>query len=350
VADGTARATAWESRSSPGLKQSPTRSSRVGLLHSCPIIAPMGRFELNSLAEYTDEAILQEMRRVASLHGGGPLTTSVFAKLSTKVSWSTIQKRFGGWRKALEAAGLAHLYVERHMPYRDKLQRGNGMSDAELISEMQRVHSLIRGAVLTTREFDRVSTTHADVIRGRFGDWRTALTKAGIPQSELGKRYTDEECFESLVVVWTHYGRPPQHNEMKFPPSTVGPKAYILRWGTWRKTLKAFVYWANGEGQPETTHEDDSEQMKEPSDDGEHVRAIRGEENCREVRPGLRFKVFMRDRFRCLACGRSPATHLNIELHADHIISVYDDGKTVYDNLQTLCQDCNLGKGRTSIR
>jgi 5-methylcytosine-specific restriction endonuclease McrA len=40
---------------------------------------------------------------------------------------------------------------------------------------------------------------------------------------------------------------------------------------------------------------------------------------------------------------------LNIELHADHIVSVYDGGKTVYENLQTLCQGCNLGKGRTSL-
>ena len=39
-----------------------------------------------------------------------------------------------------------------------------------------------------------------------------------------------------------------------------------------------------------------------------------------------------------------------IELHADHIVSVADDGKTTLENLQTLCQDCNLGKGRTSIR
>ena len=37
----------------------------------------------------------------------------------------------------------------------------------------------------------------------------------------------------------------------------------------------------------------------------------RTEADCREVRPGLRFKVFVRDKFRCVACGRSPATHLN---------------------------------------
>src|ERR1035437_7497323 len=41
-------------------------------------------------------------------------------------------------------------------------------------------------------------------------------------------------------------------------------------------------------------------------------------------------------RFRCVACGRSPATHMDFELHADHIVSVYDGGKATFENLQTL--------------
>jgi 5-methylcytosine-specific restriction endonuclease McrA len=32
------------------------------------------------------------------------------------------------------------------------------------------------------------------------------------------------------------------------------------------------------------------------------------------------------------------------------IVSVADGGKTTLENLQTLCEDCNLGKGRTSVR
>ena len=40
---------------------------------------------------------------------------------------------------------------------------------------------------------------------------------------------------------------------------------------------------------------------------------------------------------------------MNVELHADHILAVANDGKTTLENLQTLCQDCNLGKGRTVL-
>ncbi len=44
----------------------------------------------------------------------------------------------------------------------------------------------------------------------------------------------------------------------------------------------------------------------------------------------MRYDVLRRDGFRCVRCGR-----------------VREDGggKSVMDNLQTLCEDCNCGKG-----
>lgn len=231
----------------------------------------MARFEISFLDDRSDESLLNEVRRVAAGYSGSNLTLSEFAKLSSKVSGQTLRKRFGTWGKALERAGLAHLYA-------------------------------------------------------------------------APKRYTDEQCFENLANVWTHLGRCPKFGELKEPPSVISPDTYDSRWGTWRKSLKAFVDWADAEGAT-TTPEGDA-----VLDESGPVGIVRSEADRREVRPGLKFKVLMRDRFRCLACGRSPATHLNVELHADHIVSVHDGGKTTLQNLQTLCRDCNLGKGRTSIR
>jgi hypothetical protein len=305
----------------------------------------MARFELGTLTDYSDEEILAEVRRVAALHPSGPLTVNAYQKLHPKVSFSTVAKRFGGWKNALEAAGLTQLYVTSHMPYFLKLQRGTKMSDEQLLREMRRVHSTSDKDSLTTSAFNNNSVTHADAVRARFGTWPEALKRAGITQAKLGRRYTDQVCYENIVTLWTHYGRQPQYGELTHPPSAVGPKAYILRWGSWRKALRAFVEWANSETVDVSTDPVGSEIDRIL----ETTVPVRKEEDCREVRPGLRFKVFMRDRFRCVACGRSPATHLNIELHADHIVSVADGGKTAFENLQTLCRDCNLGKGRTSI-
>ena len=65
----------------------------------------------------------------------------------------------------------------------------------------------------------------------------------------------------------------------------------------------------------------------------------------REIRLGLRYAVLKRDRFRCVICGRSPATTLGVILHVDHIVAWSRGGKTVVENLRSTCEDCNLGKG-----
>jgi 5-methylcytosine-specific restriction endonuclease McrA len=44
-------------------------------------------------------------------------------------------------------------------------------------------------------------------------------------------------------------------------------------------------------------------------------------------------------------CGRSPAAEAGVQLHIDHVIPFSRGGASIIDNLQTLCQDCSLGKG-----
>jgi len=62
------------------------------------IIAPMSRYEIDFLPEYTDEALLDELRRIgALLTAGEPLMKTVCKRHGLKVSESTVCKRFGGW-------------------------------------------------------------------------------------------------------------------------------------------------------------------------------------------------------------------------------------------------------------
>lgn len=42
-------------------------------------------------------------------------------------------------------------------------------------------------------------------------------------------------------------------------------------------------------------------------------------------------------------CGRGRED--GVKLHVDHIVPVSRGGKSVMSNLQTLCEDCNCGKG-----
>jgi hypothetical protein len=308
----------------------------------------MPRFEVDFLSEYTDEALLGEIRRIAAvLPIGEPLTKIAYRRYLPKVATNTICRRFGGWKEALERAGLGHLYHGQRISEKMRSQPARGFSNADLLGELKRVYALVGKGWLTSDDFNAHSVTSTVAIRRRFGTFRKGLDAAGIPNHPSKARlFTDQQCFENIAEVWAHYGRPPEYRVMFVEPSRKQGKTYVTRWGTWRKTLRAFVDWANADDKPQESDEPEPDEsaLQEPT-----IRASRTEADCREVRPGLRFKAFMRDHFRCVACGRSPATHLNIELHADHVLAVANGGKTTLENLQTLCHECNLGKGRTVI-
>ncbi len=62
----------------------------------------------------------------------------------------------------------------------------------------------------------------------------------------------------------------------------------------------------------------------------------------------LRYKIFCKDDFKCQICGRSAKD--GAILHIDHIIPISKGGRTEIDNLRTLCQSCNLGKGSSVLK
>ena len=61
----------------------------------------------------------------------------------------------------------------------------------------------------------------------------------------------------------------------------------------------------------------------------------------------LRFKILRKYGFVCMACGNRPPKCV---LHVDHIKprSLYPQLELDPENLQVLCEDCNLGKGNKS--
>ena len=286
------------------------------------------QFELRRLTDYSDEAILNEIRRVAQLVQHPTLSRSEFTKHS-RVSPTTISRHFGSWKKALQVAGLG-----------SRVDSSNKLvSQDEVLAELQRVSKLLSGEAISAQQFDAHARFSSDTVRNRFGSWHKAMKAAGLLTNALGKRYTADDCFENLLSAWTHYGRAPTHDEMKRPPSVVGPKAYILRFGTWTKALQAFIDRVNADASP-VVEIPNAVQDASPSQ-----KTVIPESDRREIRLGMRYAVLKRDSFRCVVCGRSPATHLGLVLHVDHIIPVASGGKTVFENLRSLCDDCNLGKG-----
>ena len=71
-------------------------------------------------------------------------------------------------------------------------------------------------------------------------------------------------------------------------------------------------------------------------------RRMANDEEHAKVTRAMRYDVLRRDGFRCVKCGRGRED--GVKLHVDHIKPVSRGGKSVMDNLQTLCEDCNCGK------
>jgi hypothetical protein len=131
---------------------------------------------------------------------------------------------------------------------------------------------------------------------------------------------------------------------MKVPPSIVGPKAYVRRWETWTKALHAFAERVNsdmkgvdGTDVPVSAADTPSVAAPPPS--------LLDQRGSRDIPLGVRYTVLKRDRFKCVLCGASPATSPDCRLHVDHIVAFARGGKTAIENLRTLCESCNLGKG-----
>jgi AraC-like DNA-binding protein len=281
-------------------------------------------FELKTLVNYSDDALLDEIRRVSTALNGERLTQEKFLTLS-RVHVSTIRNRFGSWKEALDRAGIDESIAPRFVPIQ---------CDA-VIDAIKACAKAYPGASPTVEEIaDRLGVYKTTLAR-RFGAWRDLLNEVGLSSVPLGRRYTDAECFENIVALWTYYGRQPRFAELKQPPSTVGSKAYVTRWGGWRAALGAFIEHveqpAIEEEKALETQEESSEAIQVPPP--------------RSISLSLRYKVLRRDHFRCVLCGRSPANDHSVELHVDHIVAWSKGGRNVEQNLRTLCFECNLGKG-----
>jgi len=67
----------------------------------------------------------------------------------------------------------------------------------------------------------------------------------------------------------------------------------------------------------------------------------------RYVQPSVRVSVLHRDKYKCVFCGRNSK---QIQLEVDHIIPFCKGGSNDISNLQTLCIDCNRGKGARNLK
>jgi hypothetical protein len=211
-----------------------------------------------------------------------------------------------------------------------------GVSDEDLLADLVLAHFKLssEGKSLTFRSYKTVAKYGSSTINERFGTWNNALQKAGIALHNE-KNVPVEKLFQNLKLVWIAKGKQPTFRDMSARPSQYTASIYNARFGSWRKALERFVASVDHEGNELLSYE------------VEVKRSGGTKKTKRDPSLALRFFVLKRDSFRCVGCGRSPATVAGLVLEIDHLIAWSNGGETIESNLRTLCFDCNRGKGAT---
>ena len=201
--------------------------------------------------------------------------------------------------------------------------RSANISDEELISDLKRVSFKLQKNCFSNLKYQRHGKYSMTTFLRRFGSWNSAMQAAGLV-SMRPPRISIKELLDNLEQVWRHLGRQPCNYEMNRPPSKYGGTTYLNRFGSWRAALSRYAF----------------EKDISPTS----LNSARGRFNRKATSSAMRLSILKRDRYRCVLCGAIPSLDPSVELHIDHIIPVSKGGKTIPENLQTLCARCNLGK------
>jgi len=202
------------------------------------------------------------------------------------------------------------------------------VSDADLLDDLRRVSKAIGSDTIGMNVYASKGQYSESTIRKRFGTWNKALAKAQLSISNR-VNISDDELFENILKIWQAKGKQPRRSDLANKPSVVSQSPYNRRFGGWTASLHAFIAWAN-----------ESDAVPVRSDTGFAF----PKQGPRDPSLRLRYRILKRDSFKCCACGRTPAVDPSCELHIDHIVPWSKGGPTIEENLQTLCEQCNLGK------
>ncbi len=288
----------------------------------------------------SDDVLLDDLRVIATKLGRDSLTQDLYNGHG-RFAAATVKRRFGTWNTALKRSGL-------------QVQKRINVPGGEFLQDLRRVAQSLGTQSVSVNAYDLNGTFCHDAISKRFGSWATAIEQAGLlPSPAYNAKISDEELFDNMANVWEGNGRQPKKKDFFPPHSRYSNAPYLRRFGSWRSALEAFVKTAN----QETTEESGTKSLDKPTPPifSKNFSIPIEKETPKQRRtardPGwrLRFLVMRADRFTCRFCGRSPAFHPGLVLDIDHIVAWSKGGETVFENLQTLCHECNGGKGDLSM-
>ena len=308
------------------------------------------KFQLNEYhGNITNEDLLNDLMSVYTSLGKSTVTQSEYTKLG-KYGVNTFRRRFGGWNQSLELCGISP--NDYQIGASKSSHNHLTVTTEELLYDLQYVAQQLGKRTFSSTEYSEVGQFSKSSYFKHFESWNAALTLAGLePYEQIsGKRIEDMLLLEEIERLWISLGRQPTATDGRDGKSKYTLNTYTRHFGGWRNALVAFINWVNNDKVDNDSDMEEIETQKRNTvvpviaKTTISLPAVQ-HTTTRDINLRLRYKVMMRDNFKCCACGASPAKNPEIELHIDHIIPWSKGGETTIDNLQTLCSKCNLGKG-----
>ncbi len=292
---------------------------RFGSWNKALIAARISRSRSGAGAMVSDDDLLEDIRIAASTLGA-KITFEQYATVG-KFSKSPFNRRFGGWGKALIAAGL-------------EANQARYLTEDELFENLEEVWIKLGRQPKYVEMRSPFSKFSGGTYADRYGTWVNAVEKfvdvanrepseGELYSSSEDKSNLDSEAAENTQLV----------NEL---PTQVELNSFTENM---ESTSDSEVV-ANRKGDIY----DDAKSLKVKAKILTQVEERFKHKTKREINWRMRWKVISRDYYKCVACGRAPAKDPSVELHVDHIKPWSKGGETVLENLQTLCATCNLGK------
>lgn len=292
----------------------------------------------------TDEELIADLKTAAEKLRKTSISANEYTKLG-RYHDCTLKARFGSWTKAVKLAGLTPLRKER-------------VSKGDLIYDLKQAAKKAGKDSLTTTEYESLgSYSHRKYI-SVWGTWNDSLKAASLQPAKTGKR-TEDELMANLKRVWDLLAKQPSAKDME-KHSPISVTTYRNRYGSWQNALKEFVENQSVNSQSPIVKNTKSnhiplsrkagllksaESQMSNKKAGKDKNSVYVHKTSRSISVHLRYKVLLRDSFRCVLCGRSPAMEIGCVLQVDHIKPWSLGGETEIDNLRSLCRECNLGKG-----
>lgn len=230
----------------------------------------------------------------------------------------------------------------------DKIPKEN------ILNELEKAAKHYDYKVFSWRKFDQIASISHNLVKREYGSWKNGLDalRKHLQQKglELSARsfvhYSDNQLFNEMERIWKIVGQRPSRIQWEMFKPTISYNTYVRRFGKWSNACLKFIEYKMG-GSIVLENESATINEKQVSDSIKNQnRSIkRDAELGRNISLRMRLMVLEKYNFKCFYCGRSPVTDVGVKLHIDHILAFSKGGKSTLDNLQTLCQDCNLGKG-----